>query len=123
VALAILGAPWTEFGRYSDRAKLLSWTRQPLQSVGLALTDSRSDFNNCDTEYAPDEAFHASLRSALPNSTILVISSKLRNVQGVDKVRPRLTHPRHGLSWEYYIGLGFQRRHSSRIRQAQRAIA
>ncbi|CAE6439289.1 unnamed protein product [Rhizoctonia solani] len=37
-------------------------------------------------EYAPDTEFHASLRCALPNSTILVITNALRNIQGVDKV-------------------------------------
>ncbi|CEL54067.1 Multidrug resistance-associated protein 5 OS=Rattus norvegicus GN=Abcc5 PE=2 SV=1 [Rhizoctonia solani AG-1 IB] len=38
-------------------------------------------------EYAPDTDFHASLRCALPNATILVITNTLRNIQGVDKVR------------------------------------
>ncbi|KAF8748471.1 P-loop containing nucleoside triphosphate hydrolase protein [Rhizoctonia solani] len=37
-------------------------------------------------EYAPDTEFHASLRCALPNATILVITNTLRNIQGVDKV-------------------------------------
>ncbi|KDN42562.1 hypothetical protein RSAG8_06705, partial [Rhizoctonia solani AG-8 WAC10335] len=37
-------------------------------------------------EYAPDPDFHASLRCALPNSTILVISNSLQNIRGVDKV-------------------------------------
>ncbi|ELU42968.1 hypothetical protein AG1IA_03003 [Rhizoctonia solani AG-1 IA] len=37
-------------------------------------------------EYAPDTEFHASLRCALPNATILVITNTLRNIRGVDKV-------------------------------------
>ncbi|CAE6530540.1 unnamed protein product [Rhizoctonia solani] len=37
-------------------------------------------------EYAPDPDFHASLRCALPNSTIIVISNSLQNARGVDKV-------------------------------------
>ncbi|CAE6389014.1 unnamed protein product [Rhizoctonia solani] len=37
-------------------------------------------------EYAPDPDFHASLRCALPNATILVISNSLQNVRGVDKI-------------------------------------
>ncbi|CAE6455515.1 unnamed protein product [Rhizoctonia solani] len=37
-------------------------------------------------EYAPDPDFHTSLRCALPNSTIIVISNALQNVRGADKV-------------------------------------
>ncbi|CAE6445392.1 unnamed protein product [Rhizoctonia solani] len=60
--------------------------------VGLAAAVVRQsklvivDETTTSIEYAPDPDFHASLRCALPNSTIIVISNSLQNIRSVDKV-------------------------------------
>ncbi|CAE6520854.1 unnamed protein product [Rhizoctonia solani] len=44
------------------------------------------DETTTSTEYAPDPEFHVSLRCALPNSTIIIITNIIQNVSSVDNV-------------------------------------
>ncbi|CAE7154862.1 unnamed protein product [Rhizoctonia solani] len=53
-------------------------------------------------EHAPDPDFHASLRCALPNSTILVISNSFQNIRGVSKVLPLYPPPAYVLRTNRY---------------------
>ncbi|KAJ1305693.1 hypothetical protein OPQ81_010430 [Rhizoctonia solani] len=69
--------------RVSARARYGVWfAAAVLRQSKLVIVDETTT----SIEYAPDPQFHASLRCALPNSTILVISNILQNIRGVDKV-------------------------------------